>query len=212
MGTESRPPSANHETGIALRMREVMSGYWSLTDSTWGAFWSLCRVDMLANDTTFCRQGEVPTQFYFVADGLVRAFTLDEQGREYNRVFFDRYSFPGAMVALLTQSPSRFSLETLEPTTLVSIDFAGFRQLLHQAEDLKLFQIHYLERHWLMGGESRDLALIQQNATERYRQFLTTYPELAGRLTLTHIASHLGITPTQLSRIRKAEHCRGSRD
>ena len=212
MDTERQQPAVNNEAGIVSQMREVMTDYWPLTDATWAAFRSLCRVDALANNTTFCRQGEVPAQFYFVADGLVRAYTLDDGGREYNRVFFDRHSFPGAMVALLTQSPSRFSLETLEPTTLVSIDFTGFRQLLHQAEDLKLFQIHYLERHWLMGSESRDLALIQQNATERYKCFIARNPNLAGRLTLSHIASHLGITPTQLSRIRKAENCRGDRD
>ena len=43
-----------------------------------------------------------------------------------------------------------------------------------------------------------------ENATERYLKLLSKYPDISERIALHHIASHLGITPTQLSRIRKA--------
>ncbi|WGL15018.1 hypothetical protein PVT68_09520 [Microbulbifer bruguierae] len=44
---------------------------------------------------------------------------------------------------------------------------------------------------------------MQEDAGARYQQFLRDFPKLAARLPQYHIASHLGITPTQLSRIRK---------
>lgn len=45
--------------------------------------------------------------------------------------------------------------------------------------------------------------LVQEDAAQRYRRFLRRSPTLAERLPQYHIASHMGITPTQLSRIRK---------
>ena len=40
-------------------------------------------------------------------------------------------------------------------------------------------------------------------ATERYSTFIASHPDVEKRVPLSYIASHLGITPTQLSRIRK---------
>jgi DNA-binding MarR family transcriptional regulator len=45
--------------------------------------------------------------------------------------------------------------------------------------------------------------LVMENATTRYLKFLANHPNIDNRIPLQYIASHLGITPTQLSRIRK---------
>jgi DNA-binding Lrp family transcriptional regulator len=42
-----------------------------------------------------------------------------------------------------------------------------------------------------------------ENATARYLKLLTLHPDIDKRIPLQHIASNLGISPTQLSRIRK---------
>jgi hypothetical protein len=75
---------------------------------------------------------------------------------------------------------------------------------MFQKEDLKLFQIHYLEQNWLLAKDEREIEIVQDNATTRYLRFTRAYPNLVDRLPQYHIASHLGITPTQLSRIRKS--------
>ena len=41
------------------------------------------------------------------------------------------------------------------------------------------------------------------NATERYLELLSKHPKIDQRIQQLQLASHLGITPTQLSRIRK---------
>ena len=68
---------------------------------------------------------------------------------------------------------------------------------------MKLFQIHYLEKNWLLAKDAREIELVQEDATARYLRFIDEYPRLVERLPQYHIALHLGITPTQLSRIRK---------
>jgi hypothetical protein len=83
------------------------------------------------------------------------------------------------------------------------LDFPAYRSLLLQRDDLKLFQIHYLEKNWLLDKDAREIAIVQEDASQRYVRFIQDYPFLVERLPQHHIASHLGITPTQLSRIRK---------
>ncbi len=50
---------------------------------------------------------------------------------------------------------------------------------------------------------SRIEALISGDAMAKYQWFLKEYPNLLNRIPHYHIASFLGITPTQLSRTRK---------
>lgn len=107
------------------------------------------------------------------------------------------------MVALLTESKSHFGIQALEDSHLLQINFKEYRQLLDDHEDLKWFHIHYLERHWIIEKEQREVALVQHSASERYLYFKAKNAALLNRIPQFHIASHLGITPTQLSRIRK---------
>jgi CRP-like cAMP-binding protein len=150
------------------------------------------------------RLGEVPSSFAYVYRGLLRCYVCDEKGTEYNKNFFDEGKFPGSMTALLSASPSRIAFEAIENSAIIEIDFAAYRKLMVEKEDLKLFQIYYLEKNWLLAKDAREIAIVQDDATARYRRFLDEHPKLVERLPQYHIASHLGITPTQLSRIRKS--------
>lgn len=191
------------KTEAFAALRRTLNSYHPLGDQTWAALQAACSYRELGRHELLCRAGEVPTSFSFVYRGLFRAFVLDEKGNEYNKAFFEEGRFPGAMTALLRGEPSRVTLEALEAAVVIDISFASFRRLLHRHHDLALFQIHYLEHHWLLDKDARETELVQEESTERYRRFLRDFPVLAGRLPQYHIASHLGITPTQLSRIRK---------
>lgn len=188
----------------AEALRRAMHAYAPIRDETFAELLRCCRLVSLPKGAFFVAPGQVPTEFGFVVEGLLRGYVGDEDGNEYNKVFFDEGRFPGSMVALLTRSPARLAVQALEPSRLVAIDFAGFRHLLQARADLMWFQIQYLERNWLLQKEPRELALVQEDADQRYERFLAESPRLARRLPLFHVASHLGITPTQLSRIRRA--------
>jgi len=50
--------------------------------------------------------------------------------------------------------------------------------------------------------QKRVLLLLSASATERYQEFIATYPNLQQRVSQRYIASYLGITPEALSRLR----------
>jgi CRP-like cAMP-binding protein len=163
----------------------------------------ISRFRTLKKQQVLYSSGAIPSSFSFVYSGLFRSFVTDHKGVEYTKNFFYEGTFPGSMVALLSNTPSAFTILALEPAQIIEIDFSAYRSLLLQCEDLKLFHIHYLERNWLLDKDKREIAIVQEDATQRYQRFVQEYPFLLDRLAQHHIASHLGITPTQLSRIRK---------
>ena len=192
------------ETQAALdALRNAMNAYHPLADSTWRALAAACKYRLLARGEVLYGAGVIPSTFAFVFQGLLRSYITDDKGNEYNKVFFAENRFPGSMVALLTSSPSRFTVDALEQSFVVEIEFKTFRHLLQEHHDLALYQIQYLEHNWLLSKEPREVSLVQEDAGQRYQRFLTENPGLSERIPQYHIASHLGITPTQLSRIRR---------
>lgn len=194
--------SINLENEAYTALRNAMDSYAPISHKTWLNFRTFCKFKTLPKHHILYPRTEVPESFAFVHTGLFRAFTNDDDGDEYNKKFFDAGSFPGSMAALLTSSPSQFTIESLEPSSIVIINFSAYRKLLLETDDLKLFHIYYLEKNWLLEKDAREVEIVQENASQRYRRFLAEYPSIGARIPQYHIASHLGITPTQLSRIR----------
>lgn len=193
--------SLKNEAFVALK--KVMESYSPISDETWNTLEAICAFRNIKKNCKLYNSGEVPGTFSFVYSGILRAFTTDNKGNEYNKIFFDEGKFPGSMTALLTSTPSQLTIESLEPSSVVLINFKGYRELLLKIPDLMLFHIFYLERNWLLAKDAREIEIVQEDASQRYNRFLQENPSICARIPQYHIASHLGITPTQLSRIRK---------
>ncbi|MBV1883058.1 MAG: Crp/Fnr family transcriptional regulator [Pseudomonadales bacterium] len=184
-------------------LKKTLESYSPISEETWRAFRGISKFRTLTKHSILYRAGEVPDSYAFVYQGLIRCFVCDAKGSEYNKNFFDEGMFPGSMTALLTSTPSVLVFEAVEDVLIIEINFVAYRKLMIEKDDLKLFQIYYLEKNWLLAKDAREIEIVQDDATARYLRFIEQYPSLVGRLPQYHIASHLGITPTQLSRIRK---------
>lgn len=192
----------NSECEAYNALKNIIDSYSPISDKTWRAFKEICTFKPIPKGTVLYKSEALPHSFSFVYSGLFRVFITDKDGNEYNKNFFDAGSFPGSMAALLTATPSKFTIESLEDALIIMIDFNAYRRLLIQENDLKLFHIYYLEKNWLLAKDAREVELVQEDAAMRYQRFLQEYPSISTRIPQYHIASHLGITPTQLSRIR----------
>ena len=190
-------------TQALSHLKTVLDSYHPLSQSAWHAYKACTRFKYLKKGEILCSQGTLPTHFAFLHKGLMRAYLTDEDGNEFNKNFFCDGRFPGAMSALLDSKPSFLTLEALEECEVLEIDFKRFRTALFEFPDLMALHIHYLEKHWLLEKEPKEIGYLQYDAKERYLIFLDEFHQMAPRLPQYHIASYLGVTATQLSRIRK---------
>ena len=183
---------------------KTINSYFPLTKETFNRIKESANIRDLEKGDTFTHIGQIPKTFGYVYSGLLRAYITDEKGTEYNKIFFAEHTFPGSMVALLTRTESEFAIMALEKSTIIEINQKAYRQLLFEKDDLKTFHIAYLEKNWVIEKEQREVSLVQETATERYLKFCKKYFHLKNRIQDYHIASHIGVTPTQLSRIKKS--------
>lgn len=187
-------------------LKEVMNSYHPLSENCWIDMLSIVREKKAKKNEVLIEIGDIPSKFFFVHKGPARAYVIssNESAKEINKTFFDEGRFPASVVAALNNAPSEVCIEALEDSILLEIDHDKYRSLLKIHDDLKWYHINYLEKHWVREKEPIEIALLEGEAKRRYLDFMSKNQELSQRLPLFHLASKLGITPTQLSRIRKS--------
>jgi CRP-like cAMP-binding protein len=185
-------------------LKSKFNDYAVISEISWKLIETIVEIQPVQKGELLLENGQVSKEIYFIAQGALRAFITDSGGNIYNKNIFLEGDLAGSTASSLQQTPSEFSIEALEDSFLLKMNYKKYRELIFQNNDLKNFYIAYLEKNWVIEKEQREIALVMQNATERYLNLLERYPDIAARIPLLHIASHLGITPTQLSRIRKS--------
>ena len=146
-------------------------------------------------------QGSVCNKLFYIESGLSRTFYYNEEGKDITYRFNEENTFTALIESYLSQKPSFYSIELLEPAVIHSASFAEFEVLLDNHPELMKVNSHVL-RNFLLQLNERIIALQFHNAHERYKIFADKNPGLLQRVSLGHIASYLGITQETLSRIR----------
>jgi CRP-like cAMP-binding protein len=178
--------------------------YAPITVTSWELIKNIVEFQHLKKGEILLRNGQIAREIHFICKGALRAYITDKEGNIYNKNIFLEGYFAGSKASLLQQTPSDFTIEALEDCVLIAINYKKYRAYIDNNDDLKNYYIAYLEKNWVIEKEQREISLVMENATERYLSLLAKHSDISHRIPLLHIASHLGITPTQLSRIRKS--------
>lgn len=163
----------------------------------------LLRLEKVSKGDYLLREGQISRDIYFVCKGVITSQYITDDGGTHIKNFFLEGNFAASTVSSLLFTPSAFGLQALEDSVVLAMDYRNYRQIILESETLKTFYISYLEKNWVIENERKQIAFATQTARERYLTFLKEYPNLEERVSQLHIASYLGVTPTQLSRIRK---------
>jgi CRP-like cAMP-binding protein len=178
-----------------------VSTYSELSETSKRSWQDLLREESYKKGEHFVALGQIPTKVGFVSRGLFSQNHISESGEMTIKYFFPEERFAASVGAMLTGTPSAFEIVALENTKLLSYNFSEFRKLTTQHNDIASFYIRYMERHWIVEKEPLEISFRHDTALQRYHDFLDTYPGLIQRLKKHQVASYLGITPTQFSRL-----------
>ena len=165
------------------------------------AWTNLLHEKKYSKNDDFVSLGQNPKKVGFVIKGLFSQNYINDDGNVVIKYFFPEQRMAASMSAMLAGKPSEFYITAIEDTTVLEYDFFEFKKLFTAYPDLALFYIAYNDLHWIVEKEPLEISMRIETAAKRYDDFLKKYPALVKRLKKHHIASYLGITPTQLSRI-----------
>jgi CRP-like cAMP-binding protein len=136
-------------------------------------------------------QGDTNTKAYQVQSGLLRSYTIDENGKEHIFMFAPE----GWIVADSNPAdvPCELFIDALEDS-VVTVHEKDTETAQHNNSKL-IKRISVLQKRVIM--------LLSSSAKERYEYFLETYPNITQRVPQKMIASFIGITPQALSTLRR---------
>ncbi|MCC3159773.1 Crp/Fnr family transcriptional regulator [Hymenobacter sp. 15J16-1T3B] len=148
------------------------------------------------------RAGDVWTYNAFVTHGGLRTYATDAKGAEHIINFSVENWWAGDQQSLASGEPARYTIEAIEPSTVLLIhkqDFDELRRALPVFDQV----INTIIYRSLTASQNRIHAAISYSAEEKYRAFLQQFPGFALRLPQHMVASYLGMTTETLSRVRR---------
>ena len=158
--------------------------------------------DELKKGEYFIRKGEFAKEIAFLQSGIVRAYYINSEGKEYNKTFFSAPSIIGSYASLISKQKNAVAQQAL---TDCKIWKASFRKIEELSEGN--YEIERLRRtiaeNFFLNNEKKEIEMALLDAEKRYLILREEYPGIELKIPQYHIASYLGISPTQLSRIRK---------
>lgn len=138
----------------------------------------------------------------FVLKGLLRGFYINEQGNEMTIRFVEEGSYATNYTAFITQQPGRYYYQCLEPCELLTLSYYHIQRGYQLHEGLERYG-RLIAEEVLKYQRSRIESFQFYDAEQRYVNFMEANPQLYNRVSLTHLATFLGIERPSLSRIRK---------
>jgi len=154
----------------------------------------------IPSKTVLLHEGEISTHLFFVKKGCLRIW-FNKDGKDITFQFFFERQGVSSIDSLLSNTPSMFTIESIEPTLLITLSKDHFDQLLHYYPDLKDSLQEILFQRF-RNYAALFLSMIKDTPRERYEDLIRNHPEIIQRVPQHYIASYLGITPISLSRIR----------
>lgn len=191
-----------HKKELLAAVHRELRARVELSDEDWARIEPHLQIHQTEAKQSLQAVGESVSRHYFLLRGLVRFYYLSPEGKELNKAFYAEGSIVGNLSALILNEPSRFAIETLEPSVMVVFPFAPLKQLVSDCPGWdRLF--NYGCQMMLLRNERREAELLTLSAAERFRQFVQNFPRALERIPQYHIASYLGITPEALSRFKR---------
>ncbi len=148
------------------------------------------------------RAGEVCRHNFFVEEGLLRMYSIDQQGKEHIIQFAPEMWIMSDRSSLFFKEKSKYFIEAVEDSTVLLLSPDFFVDIKKQFPGAVSDNDLLLQRH-ILSLQNRVNSLLADSAEKRYLDFIKMYPDIMSRVPQWMVASYLGITPESLSRVRK---------
>lgn len=144
--------------------------------------------------------GEVEKYLYFITDGVQRIVYQDDQNRESTVVFTYTRDFGGSVDSFFLQKPSRYSYESLTPSTFLRASFQALDACM-QKHSCVSEAVRLGVSYAFSGLLERITELQCLTSEEKFRKLLKRSPHMLTLVPHKYLANYLGIDPTNFSKL-----------
>lgn len=147
-------------------------------------------------------EGQICRHHYFVLDGLLRKFYINEKGTEQTTEFAIETWWLTDNFAYENKVPTEFYIQAVEKSTILYLTQEKQEKLLKEFPIMERY-FRFVYQRAYAAAQKRIQFLFSFSKEEFYFQAVRNHPEFVQRVPQYLIASYLGFTPEYLSEIRK---------
>jgi|TARA_B110000879_G_scaffold113439_1_gene151343 CRP-like cAMP-binding protein len=194
------PAEANYKTMDKLELKGILKSHFSsLENESLNAFVKHSSYLKSTKGTKLISEGRRHHYFYLIIEGGVKSY-YSRDSRDVCMWF----AFENEAIGTMTTYeglPSKETVELLEDSELIKFNIEKIKELTRTDLSISHLINDLIIEHTLC-IEERLYQLQFTTSEERYKSIIQTTPEILQKVSLTDIASYLGVSRETLSRIR----------
>lgn len=180
------------------KLKQYLQTLGDLSDYSWSELERIFSIKKIYKDDFFYNNQD--KKIGFVLDGIFRKYILTDEGFENNLQFITSNCLMCS--SMENQDRSALYIQSLGDSIVLEADYDIFKDITSKHKDVENIHKSFLFLV-IQSNQTRENILLSYTGKAKYLQFVDDYEDLLNKIPHYHIASYLGITPTQLSRIRK---------
>ncbi|MBU2885875.1 Crp/Fnr family transcriptional regulator [Gilvimarinus agarilyticus] len=182
-------------------LRQRMDSFSPLGEEAWEDFVPRWSSFELSKGEFLIREGKTERYFYFVHEGVLRAFVRNG-GQESVLGFSYEGDFSGAYDSFLDQAPSEWSIDALSSVRGLKISYENLMAMYDAYKSMERWG-RVFNAKILIGIGRRQVEVRNFSAEDRFERLMKDSPHILQKVPQKYLASYLGMSPETFSRLRK---------
>lgn len=172
--------------GVNPQQAEVMIGY--------------CEYRQFDKKTVLTEEGEMENYLNMVMSGLVRKYYKKGKNEVTLQLATEGHIIHSE-ISFLERVPSPVVVETIEPTTLISLHYSSYLSALENLPGADKMGRIMLTGMFVKKDE-RHFKQLHLTTRERFLEYMNEHPHMLQRVPQKYLASYLNIKPETFSRLK----------
>lgn len=163
------------------------------------------RIELIEKDLkkgeALLRDGQVCKHVFFITRGMLRAYVINEEGKEVIVWYMMEMDVVVAVDSFFSQLRSEQFIEALEDTKIVGISRESLDKLVEKFPEFMRHRIALLEKYYAQ-AERRVISMLKDSADEKFSRLMQDKPHWINRLQDYQLAAYLGMDASTFSRAK----------
>jgi CRP-like cAMP-binding protein len=181
-------------------LRNFVSNYVSLNETENAYFESFFEIRNFKKKEKLLQEGEVEKYLNFIESGLARLYFVRKK-EEVVIQFSSENEIICCYDSFLSEKPSRFSIESIEPMVVLSITLENLEKLFEFSPKIERMGRLFATEQYLKKA-AFDYNRVRVTTQERFIDFVQNNSKLLQRVPQKYLASYLDIKPETFSRMK----------
>lgn len=174
----------------------------TITENELQQFKSAGELIQLRRKERILQEGNVFSAKIFVQNGLLRNYSISDNGQEHILKFTDAGSWTTDPESFYGGIPSKYNIEAIENSEILLFQKDKFEYLKERIPSIHLLTETIISNN-VQINQNRLLLNLSATPEEKYLNFMQQYADIFPRIPLHMIASYLGVSRETLTRVRQ---------